>query len=128
MLWGGRFKDKLNSEALKFSASIGFDVNLIVEDILVSKVHAEMLYNVGLISEEEFRKIELGLNQIQIEHREGLWKPEESVHEDIHSAVESRLSNLIGEAAGKLHTGRSRNDQVATGMRLWVKKSTAKYF
>lgn len=122
MLWGGRFKDKLNSDALIFSSSLGFDINLIVEDILVSKVHAEMLFKVGLISEDEFKKIELGLNQIQVEYREGLWKPEESVHEDIHSAVEFRLSNLIGETAGKLHTGRSRNDQVATGVRLWVKK------
>lgn len=122
MLWGGRFKEKLDNNALKFSTSIGFDINLIVEDILVSKVHAEMLFKVGLISEEEFNKIELGLSQIQIESREGLWKPDESAHEDIHSAVEFRLSDLIGETAGKLHTGRSRNDQVATGMRLWIKK------
>ena len=128
MLWGGRFKDKLNSEALKFSSSLGFDINLIVEDILVSKAHAEMLFKVRLISEDEFKKIELGLNQIQVEYREGLWKPEESVHEDIHSAVEFRLSNLIGETAGKLHTGRSRNDQVATGVRLWVKKVLQKTF
>jgi len=123
VLWGGRFKEKLNNDALRFSTSLGFDINLIVEDILVSKVHAEMLCKVGLISEDEFKEIEQGLNQIQDEHREGQWKPDDSVHEDIHSAVEFRLSELIGGRAGKLHTGRSRNDQVATGMRLWIKKN-----
>lgn len=122
MLWGGRFKEKLDNDALTFSTSLGFDINLIDEDILVSKVHAEMLFKVELISEEEFNELKRGLQQIQDEYREGLWKPDESVHEDIHSAVEFRLSEIIGETAGKLHTGRSRNDQVATGMRIWIKK------
>jgi len=121
LLWGGRFKGKLDDSALKFSSSLGFDINLIDEDITVSRVHAEMLFKVGLITEDEYKKIDAGLIQIQTEYREGLWKPEASKHEDIHSAIEYRLSELIGEATGKLHTGRSRNDQVATGMRLWIK-------
>lgn len=123
MLWGGRFKEKLNDEALKFSTSIGFDIRLLAEDILVSKAHAEMLNKVGLISGGEFGKIESGLDQIHKEYEEGLWEPDDSAYEDIHSAVEFRLSELIGDTAGKLHTGRSRNDQVASGMRLWIKKS-----
>ena len=122
MLWGGRFQDKLNDEALKFSSSIRFDINLISEDILVSKVHAKMLHKIGLISESEKTEIITGLSQISVNFLEGNWTPSQEEYEDIHSAVEAELTNLIGTAAAKLHTGRSRNDQVATGMRLWVKK------
>ncbi len=122
MLWGGRFEEELNDDALKFSSSIGFDINLISEDILVSKAHAEMLHKVGLISESEKHEIITGLSQISVNYMEGNWKPSKDEYEDIHSAVEAELTKLIGAAAAKLHTGRSRNDQVATGMRLWIKK------
>ena len=123
MLWGGRFKDKLNEDALNFSSSIGFDINLIEEDIFVSKVHSEMLAKVRLITEDDFVQIQKGLDQIINEWKEGKWKPDQNDFEDVHSAVESRLTELIGKTAGKLHTGRSRNDQVATDMKLWIRKS-----
>ena len=124
MLWGSRFKDKLNKSALKFSSSLAFDINLIQEDLLVSKAHAEMLAKIKIISDEEAEKIIYGLNLIGKHFNEGSWKPENENYEDIHSAIESKLFDLIGDTAGKLHTGRSRNDQVATDLRLWVKKTS----
>lgn len=122
MLWGGRFKKKLNDDAMEFSSSLSFDINLLEEDIQVSIAHAEMLGKVGIISEAESKDLVKGLKEIINEVIAGRWDPDTSVFEDIHSAVESRLFELIGETAGKLHTGRSRNDQVATGFRLWIKK------
>lgn len=124
MLWGSRFKDKLNKSALKFSSSLDFDINLIQEDLLVSKAHAEMLAQIKIISDEEAEKIIYGLNLIGKHFNEGSWKPENENYEDIHSAIESKLFDLIGDTAGKLHSGRSRNDQVATDLRLWVKKTS----
>jgi argininosuccinate lyase len=123
MLWGGRFKNKLNEDALDFSSSIGFDINLIEEDIIVSKVHSEMLAKVGLITKDDFNQIQKGLDQILNEWNESKWNPDQKNFEDIHSAIELRLTELIGKTAGKLHTGRSRNDQVATDMKLWIRKS-----
>ncbi len=123
MLWGSRFKEKLNQSALEFSSSLPFDINLFDEDILVNKAHAEMLADVGIISKEDADKIVESLNTIQSEFDEGKWKPEAGKYEDVHSAIEARLFELIGEVAGKLHTGKSRNDQVATDLRLWIKKS-----
>lgn len=122
MLWGGRFKESLDNAALEFSTSIGIDKNLFLEDIQVSKAHSEMLWKTGIISGEDLKSIHLGLNQIESDWKSGEWIIDESKFEDIHSAIESRLYELIGAPAGKLHSGRSRNDQVATGMRLWVKK------
>ncbi|MCO5250164.1 MAG: argininosuccinate lyase [Candidatus Kapabacteria bacterium] len=123
MLWGGRFKDKLNDNAMEFSSSLSFDINLIGEDIKVSIAHAEMLAFVNIISEDESIKIVNGLNSILKLYNNNEWKPEEFEFEDVHSAVEAKLFELIGEIAGKLHTGRSRNDQIATGFRLWTKKA-----
>lgn len=125
MLWGGRFKSGINSEALRFSSSIDFDVNLFEEDLLVSKAHSEMLHKIGILTEDEFKTISLGLDKIKTEFSEGAWKTESGKFEDIHSAIESRLTELIGKPAGKLHTGRSRNDQVATDEKLWIKKAAA---
>lgn len=124
MLWGGRFNDKLDEKAMKFSSSLSFDINLILEDLLVSIVHTEMLSKVGLITEEEFNQIKNGLQNIEEEWKAGKWIPDENEFEDIHSAIESRLKELIGSTAGKLHTGRSRNDQVATDMKLWIRKAS----
>jgi argininosuccinate lyase len=124
MLWGGRFKDKLNNSALKFTSSLSFDVQLIHEDILVSKVHTEMLLKINILTNEEAEKIINGLNLIEILFNDGSWKPDNEKYEDIHSAIEVKLYEIIGDIAGKLHTGRSRNDQVATDLHLWVKKST----
>ncbi len=123
MLWGGRFNEKLNNKALKFSSSLKLDILLIEEDLDGSIAHAEMLAHVGLISNEESDKIVDGVKQIKLEWTNKDWKPDENEFEDIHSAIEARLFELIGETAGKLHTGRSRNDQVATDVILWLKKS-----
>lgn len=123
MLWGGRFKDKLNNNAMEFSSSLSFDINLIDEDIKVSIAHAEMLASVNIISVEESIKLVSGLKTILQQFNISEWKPNEFEFEDIHSAIEAKLFELIGDTAGKLHTGRSRNDQVATGFRLWTKKA-----
>lgn len=123
MLWGGRFKDKLNSSAMEFSSSLSFDINLIDEDIQVSIAHAEMLSTIGILSKDEISELIAGLTKIKNESSAREWSPDTLEFEDIHSAIESRLGELIGATAGKLHTGRSRNDQVATGFRLWVKKA-----
>jgi len=128
MLWGGRFSDKLDNKAMRFSSSLSFDINLILEDLLVSTVHAEMLCKVGLISEDEFSKIKTGLQIIEEEWKSGKWIHDEAEFEDVHSAIESRLKELIGTTAGKLHTGRSRNDQVATDMKLWIRKASYSLF
>jgi len=122
MLWGGRFKDKLDSKALRFSSSLKYDINLLQEDIEGSIAHAEMLASINIISKDEAAKMVNGLNQIAGEWLNNSWQPDPGKFEDVHSAVESRLYELIGEAAGKLHTGRSRNDQIALDLVLWSKK------
>jgi len=123
MLWGSRFKTKLNDSAMEFSSSLPVDINLFEQDILVNKAHTEMLEQIGIISRDEMTSIIQGLDTIYKEFEEGTWKPNPEKYEDIHSAIEGRLFELIGDTAGKLHTGRSRNDQVATDLRLWIKKA-----
>jgi len=104
----------------RINASIGFDKKLWREDIAASKAHAAMLRDQGIISESDAAAILEGLDQIAAEYEaEGV--PERVELEDIHMTVESRLGELIGTAAGRLHTARSRNDQVATDFRLWVR-------
>lgn len=125
MLWGGRFSQQINKDALEFSSSLNFDINLIEEDIECSKAHSEMLMKINILTEEEFKKIFDGLNLIKEEWESGVWSLNKD-EEDIHSAIESRLKELIGITAEKLHTGRSRNDQVATDLRLWIKKQSSK--
>ena len=123
MLWGGRFTEKLNDTAMEFSSSLSFDINLIHEDVQVSIAHAEMLAIIDIITEEESIKLLNGLQSLLELFNLDKWKPSELEFEDIHSAIEAKLFELIGDTAGKLHTGRSRNDQVATGFRLWTKKA-----
>ncbi|MDA3860440.1 MAG: argininosuccinate lyase [Melioribacteraceae bacterium] len=123
MLWGGRFTEKLNATAMEFSSSLSFDINLIEEDIQVSTAHAEMLATIGILTNNESNKLVKGLSTILKMYNSKNWKPNELEFEDIHSAIEAKLFDLIGDTAGKLHTGRSRNDQVATGFRLWTKKA-----
>jgi len=125
MLWGGRFSKSLNQKALEFSSSLSFDVELIEEDLTVSAAHSAMLHEIGILTKEETDKIHSGLEKIRNEFLNEIWKPDAAQFEDIHSAVESRLKELIGETAGKLHSGRSRNDQIATDIRLWVKKKVS---
>ncbi len=118
-LWGGRFTKAMDEDAWRFNASITFDKRLAAQDVRASISWARQLLVVGVLSEKEFCGIEDGLNQIQDEflHADFLFS---SGDEDIHSAVERRLYELIGLTAGKIHTGRSRNDQVTTDFRLWI--------
>ena len=120
--WGGRFVTKPAELMNRINASIGFDKRLWREDIAGSKAHAAMLREQGIISEPDAVEILEGLDQIAGEYeRDGV--PEKLELEDIHMTVESRLAELIGPAAGRLHTARSRNDQVATDFRLWVRNA-----
>jgi argininosuccinate lyase len=123
MLWGGRFDKELISSALEFSSSLKFDINLILEDIDGSIAHAEMLSKVKIISKTDTSKIINGLKKIKSDWTNEKWTPDNKF-EDIHSAIESRLFELIGETAGKLHTGRSRNDQIVVDIKLWLRKKT----
>jgi argininosuccinate lyase len=120
--WGGRFASSPAELMTRINASIGFDKRLWREDVAASKAHAEMLRDQRIIGEADAAAILEGLDRIAAEYeREGV--PERAELEDIHMTVEHRLGELIGAAAGRLHTARSRNDQVATDFRLWVRSA-----
>jgi argininosuccinate lyase len=119
-MWGGRFASAPDAIMEKINASIDFDWHLYRQDIAASKAHAEMLAKQGIISADDARNIAHGLDTILSEIGAGKFKFKRAL-EDIHMNVESRLAELIGPAAGRLHTARSRNDQVATDFRLWVR-------
>jgi argininosuccinate lyase len=122
-LWGGRFTKTTHQWVEAFNASIGFDKELAEEDIEGSMAHVKMLGACGIITGEEANRILEGLSTIRQKVREG--KAEFSIeHEDIHMNIEKMLIDEIGEVGGKLHTGRSRNDQVALDMHLYVRKET----
>ena len=123
MLWGSRFDKKLEGDVLAFSSSIEFDIRLYKYDILVSNAHAKMLNHIGLITSDELKNILEGLEKVSNEIEDGSWVADLKKYEDIHSAIEERLTFHTGDTGGKLHTGRSRNDQVATDVRLWQKNS-----
>jgi argininosuccinate lyase len=118
-LWGGRFSGKLDEKAFALNASLPFDKRLAVQDVKGSIAWAEALNKVGILTQGESERILSGLQAVGAEFESGSFAFAES-DEDIHTAVERRLGELIGPLAGKLHTGRSRNDQVATDFRLWV--------
>ncbi|NFL97051.1 argininosuccinate lyase [Clostridium botulinum] len=122
-LWGGRFKEEESKLMEDFNSSLSFDKKLYYEDIKGSIAHVKMLASQNIIKEEEKEKILLGLEKILKEIDEGILKIEGD-YEDIHSFVEINLINKIGDVGKKLHTGRSRNDQVALDMKLYAKKST----
>jgi argininosuccinate lyase len=120
--WGGRFGAKPAELMMQINASIAFDKRLWREDIAASKVHAAMLSDQKVISDGDAASIIEGLDRLAAEYeRDGV--PERFELEDIHMTVESRLAELVGQAAGRLHTARSRNDQVATDFRLWVRRA-----
>lgn len=121
MLWGSRFSKNFNNKALEFSSSLSFDVNLIEWDIKVNKAHANMLCKISILTMVENDKIQQALDDILHKFNNGTWNPNILNYEDIHSAIENELTNLIGDTGKKLHTGRSRNDQVVTDVRLWLK-------
>jgi len=119
--WAGRFKKGTHKVAEKFSASIDFDQRLYKEDIEGSIAHATMLANEGIILKKEADKIIKGLKQIENEIKAGKF-PFSVEFEDIHLNIEKRLIEKIGDVGGKIHTARSRNDQIALDMRLYLRK------
>jgi argininosuccinate lyase len=120
--WGGRFEQELDAAALELSASIDVDKRLAPQDIRGSIAHARMLGARGILSADDAERIIAGLEQIAVEVEAGRFEWDAS-KEDVHMNVEATLTARIGEAGGRLHTGRSRNDQVATDMRLWTREA-----
>ena len=118
-LWGGMFSQGLDSSAWSLNSSLNIDKRMAVEDVQGSMVWADGLFNTGLLTPDENQSIQTGLKQILDEFTSGVFVFKDT-DEDIHTAVERRLGEIIGPTAGKLHTGRSRNDQVVTDFRLWV--------
>ena len=121
-IWGGRFDTSVDDVMEQINASIDIDKRLYKQDIMASKAHAQMLVNTNILSGTDGRAIQGGLDQILAEITAGTFVFKREL-EDIHMNVETRLKELIGDAAGRLHTGRSRNDQVATDFRLWVREA-----
>ncbi len=118
--WSGRFSEPVAEFVLRYTASVGFDQRLALADIEGSLAHAAMLARVGVLSSGDLADIERGLAMIrgEIERGEFDWQ---LALEDVHLNIERRLTELVGEAGKRLHTGRSRNDQVATDVRLWLR-------
>jgi argininosuccinate lyase len=119
--WGGRFTESTDAFVEAFTASIGFDYRLYRQDIAGSIAHARMLAHVGIISEAEAAKIIDGLDTIRLDIEQGNFAWSVAL-EDVHMNIEARLIDRIGETGKKLHTGRSRNDQVATDLRLYLRE------
>ncbi|XP_076949422.1 argininosuccinate lyase, chloroplastic-like [Bidens hawaiensis] len=119
-LWGGRFEEGVTDAVERFTESISFDKALYKHDIHGSRAHASMLANQGLMTESDRDSIIDGLNEIEkrIERGEFVWRTD---REDVHMNIEATLTDLIGDPAKKLHTARSRNDQVSTDFRLWCR-------
>lgn len=118
--WSQRFESALHPAIARFNASIGFDIELIEYDITGSQAHAKMLAHTGIISTEEGEQLVQGLEQVRQEYRQGQFQPGIEA-EDVHFAVERRLTELVGDVGKKLHTARSRNDQVGTDTRLYLR-------
>ena len=120
----GRFDAPLGEDMLRFSSSMAQDLRLLDEDVEGSVAHVTMLGEAGLLAQEEVRELQRGLREVQRQIRDGEWIPGPEL-EDLHMAIESRLADEVGAVARKLHTARSRNDQVATDVRLWLKRALA---
>ena len=119
-LWGGRFTEQTDAFVEAFTASVSFDRRMAAEDIAGSIAHAEMLTKVGILTADDLKAIEAGLSQIQDEIKKGEfeWRVD---REDLHMNIEARLTEIAGDVGKRLHTGRSRNDQVATDLRLYLR-------
>ena len=119
-LWGGRFTEATDEFVEQFNASVGFDKRLFKQDIQGSRAHAEMLAHIGILNSNDCDKLLKALDTIEAEIEAGdfEWKTE---LEDVHMNIEARLTELVGEAGKRIHTGRSRNDQVATDVRLYLR-------
>lgn len=118
--WGGRFAEATDQFVERFTASVSFDQRLYHHDINGSLAHAAMLAKVGVLSEDELKQIQTGLEEIRSEIEDGRFEWSVSL-EDVHMNIEARLTDKIGITGKKLHTGRSRNDQVATDIRLYLR-------
>jgi argininosuccinate lyase len=121
-LWGGRFSEATDAFVQRFTASVQFDQRMATEDIAGSLAHADMLCRVGVLSASELAEIQQGLTQVQTEIDNGSFQWSIAL-EDVHMNIEARLTELIGVTGKKLHTGRSRNDQVATDIRLYLRSA-----
>src|SRR5881397_1929540 len=119
-LWSGRFKEPVDEQVKRFTASVGFDQRLAKQDIRGSLAHARMLAACGILSRRDLTAIERGLARVGREIDRGRFKWSLEA-EDVHFNIERRLTALVGEAGKRLHTARSRNDQVATDLRLWLR-------
>jgi argininosuccinate lyase len=122
MMWGGRFESKMDEDLYHFSRSLTLDLNFLNEEISSNIVYAKALNKAEILNLKELDQIISGLTEIKKNYYKPNWKQSESEFEDIHSSVEAKLYELIGDVAGKLHSGRSRNDLVATDFKLWLKK------
>jgi len=120
--WEGRFSEETDKFVEEFTESVSFDKRLALYDIVQNKAHAKSLYRAGVLSKEEFESIIKALEDIEKDIREGKisWKKE---YEDVHMNIEAELIRRIGKTGGKIHTARSRNDQVATDVKLYIKES-----
>jgi len=121
-MWGGRFNEPTDAFVEAFTASVSFDQRMAQVDIQGSLAHARMLHKIGILNDDEHTAIENGMAQIREEISNGVFEWSVSL-EDVHMNIESRLTQLIGDAGKKLHTGRSRNDQVATDIRLYLREA-----
>ena len=119
--WSQRFETALHPAIARFNASISFDIELIEHDLTGSQAHARMLAKTGILSAEEGEKLVSGLEQVRQEYRQGFFRPGIDA-EDVHFAVERRLTEIVGDVGKKLHTARSRNDQVGTDTRLYLRE------
>ena len=122
-MWGGRFSEATDSFVAEFTASVNFDKRMAKQDIAGSIAHATMLGECSIITKDESTTIIKGLQQVQAEIDAGTFVWSVAL-EDVHMNVESRLTAIVGDVGKKLHTGRSRNDQVATDIRLWLRDET----
>src|SRR6185436_19014771 len=120
-LWSGRFREPVDERVKRFGASLDFDRRLAKQDIAGSLAHARMLAAAGIISRRDLTAIERGLARIrkEIEAGDFEWSLDA---EDVHLNIERRLTAIAGDAGKRLHTARSRNDQVATDLRLWLRE------
>src|ERR1700683_820414 len=121
-MWGGRFAAGPSDIMEEINASIDFDRKLAAQDIAGSKAHVAMLAHAGIVSRADADAISAGLDEVRAEIEAGSFTFSRAL-EDIHLNIEQRLADLIGPAAGRLHTARSRNDQVALAFQLWVRET-----
>jgi argininosuccinate lyase len=120
-LWGGRFTGETDETFAKFNRSFEFDIRLFDADIRASLAHAKAIMSAGILKKSEFEKIEQGLRKLSQQASRSTDFFDDNEAEDVHSFIEARLVRLIGQTGKKLHAGRSRNDQVATAFRLWLR-------